>query len=96
VVSLGQIRGGTAHNVIPNEVFLQSTIRSHEETVREQLWAEIERALSLSKPLGSDYKLEITKGYPAMFNDVRVNGWIRDVVADLAGETAVNKLLASN
>lgn len=89
VISLGQIRGGTAHNVIPKEVFLQGTIRSHETAVREQLWAEIERALSLSKPLGGDYKLEIVPGYPALFNDARVNGWLRDVVTDLVGETAV-------
>lgn len=89
VISLGQISGGSAHNVIPKEVFLQGTIRSHEEAVRKQLWAEIERALSLSKPLGGDYKLEITKGYPALFNDSRVNEWIKDVVKDLVGETAV-------
>jgi len=89
VISLGQIRGGAVHNVIPNEVYLQGTIRSHEEAVREQLWAEIERALSLSKPLGGDYKLEIVRGYPALFNDARVNGWIKDVVVDLVGETAV-------
>ncbi|MBE2223625.1 MAG: amidohydrolase [Anaerolineae bacterium] len=89
VVSLGKVCGGAVHNVIPKEVFLQGTIRSHEEAVRTQLWAEIERALSLSRPLGGDYKLEITKGYPAMFNDERVNGWMRDVVTDLVGETAV-------
>ena len=89
VISLGQIRGGAAHNVIPKEVFLQGTIRSHEEAVRAKLWAEVERAFSLSKPLGGDYKLEITKGYPAMFNDAQVNGWMKDVVTDLVGETAV-------
>ena len=89
VISLGQVRGGAAHNVIPKEVFLQGTIRSHEEAVRAKLWAEVERAFSLSKPLGGDYKLEITKGYPAMFNDAQVNGWMKDVVTDLVGETAV-------
>jgi amidohydrolase len=89
VVSLGQICGGAAHNVIPKEVFLQGTIRSHEQEVREQLWAEIDRALSLSKGLGGDYKLEITKGYPAMLNDARVNGWMRAVATELMGETAV-------
>ncbi len=89
VISLGQICGGMAHNVIPNQVFLQGTIRSHEEAVRQQLWAEIERALSLSKALGGDYKLEITKGYPALFNDAQVNNWLREVTADLVGETAV-------
>lgn len=89
VVSLGKIYGGTAHNVIPKEVFLQGTIRSHDETVRAQLWREIERALSLSKPLGGDYKLEITPGYPALFNDARVNKWLKAVTIDLLGETAV-------
>ena len=89
VVSLGKVCGGTIHNVIPKEVFLQGTIRSHEESVRAQLWVEIERALSLSKPLGGDYKLEFTKGYPAMFNDARVNSWLKAVVVDLMGETAV-------
>jgi amidohydrolase len=89
VISLGHISGGAAHNVIPNEVYLKGTIRSHEDAVRKQLWAEVERALSLSKPLGGDYKLEITKGYPAMFNDRRVNGWLRDVARELVGETAV-------
>jgi amidohydrolase len=54
VVSLGKICGGAIHNVIPKEVFLQGTIRSHDEAVRTQLWHEIERALSLSKPLGGD------------------------------------------
>jgi amidohydrolase len=89
VISLGQIRGGAAHNVIPKEVFLQGTIRSHEEAVRAKLWAEVERAFSLSKPLGGDYKLEIMQGYPAMFNDARVNDWMKSVVTDLVGETAV-------
>ena len=89
VVSLGHIYGGAAHNVIPNEVYLKGTIRSHEDAIRKQLWAEVERALSLSKPLGGDYKLEITKGYPAMFNDPRVNGWLKAVAVELVGETAV-------
>lgn len=89
VISLGRVCAGAAHNVIPKEVHLQGTVRSHEEAVRQQIWAEIERALSLSRPLGGDYKLEVVRGYPALFNDPTVNGWLREVVVDLAGETAV-------
>ena len=89
VVSLGKICGGAVHNVIPKEVHLQGTIRSHEEAIRQQLWAEIERALSLSKPLGGDYKLDIVRGYPSLFNNAQVNGWMKEVVIDLVGETAV-------
>lgn len=89
VVSLGQVSGGTVSNVIPKEVVIQGTIRSHQEAVRQQLWAELERALKLSETLGGSYELEIIKGYPSLFNDETVNNWMRDVARDLMGETAV-------
>lgn len=89
VVSLGQIAGGAVHNVIPNTVHLRGTIRSYQEEVREQLWAELERTLRLSETLGGSYELNIQRGYPAMFNDARVNNWMKVVVRDLLGETAV-------
>lgn len=89
VVSLGQISGGAVHNVIPNTVHLRGTIRSYHEDVRQQLWAEVERALRLSETLGGGYELDLQKGYPAMFNDAKVNGWMKGVARELLGETAV-------
>jgi amidohydrolase len=89
IVSLGQISGGAADNVIPSEVYLQGTIRSQEDSVRQQLWAEIERALKLSELLGGSYELRFDPGYPAMFNDAEVNGWLSSAAHDLLGETAV-------
>jgi amidohydrolase len=89
VVSLGQVSGGTVSNVIPKEVFIQGTIRSHQAAVRQQLWTELERALKLSETLGGSYELEIIKGYPSLFNDETVNNWMRDVARELVGETAV-------
>lgn len=89
VVSLGQVSGGQIHNVIPNEVALKGTIRSHDNQVREQLWAEVERALKLSELLGGSYELRINAGYPALFNDPEVNSWMRSVTRDLLGDTAV-------
>jgi amidohydrolase len=83
VVSLGQISGGAAPNVIPNEVFIQGTIRSHEANVRAQLWAELETAFKLSETLGGSYALEIDKGYPSLYNNAEVNGWMKQVAADL-------------
>jgi amidohydrolase len=91
VISLGQISGGSVSNVIPKEVFLQGTIRSYQEDVRQQLPAELERALKLSETLGGSYELQIIKGYPSLFNDETVNDWMRDVVRDFVGETAVTE-----
>jgi len=89
VVSLGQVCGGNISNVIPNEVILKGTIRSFEESVRQQLWTEIERALKLSETLGGGYELKILKGDPALYNAPEVNGWLRDVAREMVGGTAV-------
>jgi amidohydrolase len=89
VVSLGQVKGGTIHNVIPSSVQILGTIRSFREAVRQQLWTEIERAFKISEVLGGGYELKIIKGYPALYNAPVVNGWMRDVARELVGETAV-------
>jgi hippurate hydrolase len=46
VVTVGSIHGGTKHNIIPDEVKLQLTLRSFSETVRQQLIEGIKRRVS--------------------------------------------------
>lgn len=89
VISLGQVTAGAAPNVIPAEVYLQGTIRSMTDEVREQLWNEIDKAFQMANLLGGSYELVIHKGYPAGFNDGKVNDWMRNVVTDLAGADKV-------
>ena len=43
VVTVGSIHGGTKHNIIPDEVKLQLTVRSYKREIREQLLKAIER-----------------------------------------------------
>lgn len=43
VVTVGSIHGGTKHNIIPDEVRLQLTLRSYREEVRKKLISSIER-----------------------------------------------------
>ncbi len=43
VITVGSIHGGTKHNIIPDEVKLQLTVRSYRPEVREHLLAAIER-----------------------------------------------------
>lgn len=89
VISLGEIRGGAAPNVIPREVYLQGTIRSFKQEVREKLWAELENSFKLAEVMGGRYELKIHKGYPALNNDAQVNEWMRGVARDLVGEQAI-------
>jgi amidohydrolase len=89
VVSIGQVTGGAASNVIPNEVLLRGTLRSLQPEVREQLWSDVENALRLSEHMGGSYELNIIKGYPPMVNDPQANDWMRAVTGELLGEQAI-------
>ena len=43
VLTVGSIHGGTKHNVIPDEVKMQLTVRTYKSEVRERVLADIER-----------------------------------------------------
>lgn len=94
VVSLGQIHGGAASNVIPAEVFMEGTLRSFDPQVREQLLAEVEKALAVAHAFGGAYRMDVTRGYPAGHNDPRVTGWLASTVADLLGPDAIDRTRA--
>ena len=83
VVSIGSIHGGQAENVIPESVKMSGTIRFMELEVREQIHAEIERALKMAQTLGGDYTLHIELGDMPLLNDAEVVDLIRDVAVEL-------------
>lgn len=89
VLSLGIVRGGGASNVIPDSVYLEGTLRSMDENVREKLIAEVTRCLEIARTLGGDYELQLERGYPPMFNDSGVADQIRRVGLDLLGESGL-------
>jgi amidohydrolase len=43
VITVGSIHGGTKHNIIPDEVKMQLTVRTYKQDVRERVLAAIER-----------------------------------------------------
>ncbi len=89
VVSLGSIHGGQATNVIPESVTLSGTIRYMKPEIQGQIHSEIERALSIAKTLGGDYRLNIEIGYPPMYNDGQIVHLIEKAGRKLLGEKHV-------
>jgi amidohydrolase len=90
VLSIGSIHGGQANNVIPDRVELSGTIRYLDKDVRGQILSEIERALSVARALGGDYKLQIEVGYPPMYNHAGVVHLVRQVACEMLGEQNVS------
>jgi amidohydrolase len=85
VISIGAVQGGSADNVIPDEVMLKGTIRSYDDETRHKLWSELEAAVAVSKAFGGNYDMKIVEGYPATVNDEGVAQTIREVVTDMFG-----------
>jgi len=85
VISMGAIQGGEAPNVIPHEVHINGTIRTFDEAIRNQVHEELDRALAIAKTLGGDYTLEISKGYPPMYNDPKMAQLLRDIASEFLG-----------
>jgi hippurate hydrolase len=72
VVTVGSIHGGTKHNIIPDEVKLQLTVRSYKPEVRRKVLAAIERiakAEALAAGTPKEPLVKITPGDDATYND---------------------------
>jgi metal-dependent amidase/aminoacylase/carboxypeptidase family protein len=71
VVSIGAIHGGTAENIIPDEVLVAGTIRTFKPEVRAKMLTGIERTAkavaAMSDAPAPDIK--ITEGAKAVMND---------------------------
>jgi metal-dependent amidase/aminoacylase/carboxypeptidase family protein len=71
VVSIGAIHGGTAANIIPDDVVLSGTIRSFKPEVRAKMLAGIERTAKAVAAVSNapEPEIKITEGVKAVIND---------------------------
>ncbi|GKU83627.1 M20 family metallopeptidase [Niallia sp. NCCP-28] len=83
VISIGEIRAGSASNIIPSEVYLQGTLRSYSPKVREELIGKLHKAISIAEVLGGEYTFKAMKGEPALYNDKRINEVLKQHVKTL-------------
>src|SRR5262245_38937233 len=95
VVTVGSIHGGTKHNIIPNEVKLQVTVRTTKDSVRKQVLDAIERiakaaAVSARAPEPT-VKVDADEFTPALVNDARLARRMTALFRDVLGEDKVHE-----
>jgi hippurate hydrolase len=93
VVTVGSIHGGSKHNVIPNEVKLQLTVRSTKDAVRKHLLDGIRRvakaaaaAAGAPEPVVTVAEDEFT---PALVNDAKLTKKTVELFKEVLGEDKV-------
>ena len=95
VVTIGSIHGGTKHNIIPDEVRLQVTVRSYTDEVRKQTLDAIKRiargeALAAGMPEDRLPIVEVEDDFtPATRNDPQLTERLVGVFKSWLGETNV-------
>lgn len=92
VLSITAIEGGTATNIIPNQVKLMGTFRAMDEDWRKKAHELIRNnATALVKSMGGEIDLKIDVGYPAVFNNEKLNEFAKNTAADFFGKENIEE-----
>lgn len=91
VVTVGSIHGGTKHNIIPDSVHLQLTVRSYSDEVRAQVLAAIKRkAKANADSVGAkEPEVVVSEGTPSLSNDQKLADRLRTVFKAALGDDNV-------
>lgn len=93
VVTVGSIHGGTKHNIIPNEVKLQLTVRTTKDEVRDHVLKAIRRiakaAAEGARAPEPDVHISPTEFTPATVNDVPLARRVTARFVELLGKENV-------
>ncbi|HVT59226.1 MAG TPA: amidohydrolase [Thermoanaerobaculia bacterium] len=95
VVTVGSIHGGTKHNIIPDEVKLQITVRSYKPQVRQRILTAIERiAKGEAAAAGAARAPEVAviESTPATYNDPQLTARLAAALRRGLGEANVMEL----
>jgi amidohydrolase len=95
VITIGFMRGGSAYNVIPDELHIGGTVRSFRPEVRDLLERRIgEVARGTAALYGAGAEFDYRRGYPPTINHAAEAEFAADVAAEICGEGAVNRNVA--
>ncbi len=92
VVTFGQIHGGSAPNVIADNVVVEGTVRAYRPEVREQIFDSLKRITSnVAAGMRGSAKFEHLYGTPPVINNPDVANWVSGIAAQVAGEENVDE-----
>lgn len=91
VVSVGQIHGGTRHNILPNEVMLEGTVRTLKTSTQDLIERSLKRRVrGIAASHGARARVVYRRGYPPLVNSP---GATRRVAEGLAVELGRRNVL---
>jgi amidohydrolase len=90
VVTVGVFHGGNRVNIIPDEVKMEGTIRTFDETQRRQIHEHVKRITEMIATAGgAKARVQIKRGYDVVVNDPALTAMAVPTLARVAGESNV-------
>lgn len=91
VVSFGIVEGGVRNNIIPDEVYLEGTIRNFDMDNRAQILRDIKSTAELSAQVtGAEAHVHIDEGYPVTINNPELTQKMLPTIHAVAGKDKVS------
>ncbi len=93
VLSFGKVIANGATNIIPDEVAMEGTFRTMDETWRSEAHQKMKKmAESLAESMGGTCDFTILKGYPVLINDPEVSAQVSRHATTYLGPDQVEDL----
>ncbi len=90
VLSFGKVIANGATNVIPNEVYLEGTFRTLDETWRSEAHTRMKSmAEQMAAAMGGTCEFNIKRGYPALINEEKITARSRAYAVEYLGKENV-------
>ncbi|GAB3920499.1 M20 metallopeptidase family protein [Mucilaginibacter myungsuensis] len=90
VLSFGKVIANGATNVIPNEVYLEGTFRTMDETWRKEAHIKMKKmAEGIAESMGGSCDFEIRHGYPFLINEPVLTASARAAAEEYLGKENV-------
>ncbi|MVZ65832.1 amidohydrolase [Sphingobacterium sp. DK4209] len=93
VLSWGKIIGNGATNIIPEEVYMEGTFRTFDETWRAEAHEKmVKLAEGIADSMGASCDFEVRKGYPFLINEPEITEASRGFAEEYLGKDKVVEL----
>ena len=93
LISVGQIHGGSGFNIIPDEVFIEGTVRVTDENERNFIAKRIEEIASgIAKSYRAEAKTVYDFRYPVLINDKDFTTFFVKNTKELFGDDSIHEI----
>jgi amidohydrolase len=92
VLSFGKLIANGAINVIPDEVYIEGTFRTVDETWRSEAHKRMKQiAEGIAMSMGATCTFNIVRGYPYLINEEKLTGQVYAFAADYLGKENITE-----